>query len=277
MSSAIEQAKAYSKYNNDLMMSNTRQAQAYNSAEAAKNRDWQERLANSAHQREVSDLKKAGLNPVLSAGGQGATTGSGASASSDAAGVDTSMVGAIIDMASAQLNSATSLQQTAMQTQASIANNIRNNMVDLEKHFTSGGNTLVGQARTAMNVFGRLMGLNVDPVTDDLLGAGVSTKKVMNSDGTASYYYYKDGKRSTSKGNSYKPRGYANSDDLISAIMNGNQKYYDSGKKSSSRNRNANKAVYGIYKFFDNQKINKYRYNSTHKRITQMYKGKKRK
>lgn len=55
-------------------------ANAFRSAEAQKNRDWQERMSNTAYQRRMEDMKKAGLNPVLAYTQGGATTPGGATA-----------------------------------------------------------------------------------------------------------------------------------------------------------------------------------------------------
>jgi hypothetical protein len=58
----------------------SKREQEFNAQQAQLNRDFQRQMSNTAHRRQVRDLKAAGLNPILSAN-QGASTPSGSQAS----------------------------------------------------------------------------------------------------------------------------------------------------------------------------------------------------
>lgn len=55
-------------------------AMNFNSTEALANREWQERMSNTAYQRAVKDMREAGLNPILAFQNGGASTPGGSTA-----------------------------------------------------------------------------------------------------------------------------------------------------------------------------------------------------
>lgn len=115
-SAGFSVADTFDKYA-AMIKANAAENNAWSAQQAQINRDWQERMSSTAHQREVVDLKKAGLNPVLSVnGGQGAATTSGATASTD-----TSANSAIAGILGSILQSQVSLENQRLSAQTNLA------------------------------------------------------------------------------------------------------------------------------------------------------------
>lgn len=106
--------------NNSASKANADSTNDFNAQQAQANRDFQERMSNTAYQRGVADMEKAGLNPMLAYSQGPAQVPTGSSASGVVAQVENPVPKAV--QAFQSVSSAQQAQAQVEQTKATVNN-----------------------------------------------------------------------------------------------------------------------------------------------------------
>jgi len=121
--------------------------QQFNAGQSQINRDWQERMSNTAYQRASADMQQAGLNPAMMFGaGSSASTPSGGAASSPQSPPRTSPMSAVVGGMQQAISSAVSMKSMDKMTEE-ISNLKVDNSLLAEKVKTQEEETRLTHAR----------------------------------------------------------------------------------------------------------------------------------
>lgn len=145
-----------------LINEQTQLNNSWSAEQAQKQMDFQERMSSTAHQREIADLKAAGLNPVLSAN-SGASSPTGAMASGTDANIS-AIANVAVSLANAESARAQAASYNSMR--ASDLNGIAGILQLLGVNVPRGS---LGAAATAINGLAKM---NTTKVANSLDFAG---------------------------------------------------------------------------------------------------------
>lgn len=151
----------------------------FNAQQASINRDFQERMSNTAYQRSIADMKKAGINPMLAVTQGGASAPSGSSASGTTGHAQHSALGSAISgglsglMAKAQLEN---MQANTAKTSAEAINSAAMNPLSmlLRKYSQGGANTIDELTVNLPKIIGGALHSAVSTAKDVTSGIGNS-------------------------------------------------------------------------------------------------------
>lgn len=144
-------------------------ARAFNAAEAEKQRLYEAELSNTSYQRQVNDMKLAGVNPALALGGAavGASTPSGSAASGPAAsGPAASAAGKGMSFAEAMASATAQAQLQEMRSR------IRRNDSASDKDDASTARQLIENSRIGSFLDAEIRELNASSASSESKAAG---------------------------------------------------------------------------------------------------------
>lgn len=171
--------KETSAANSALSQSFAREQMKFNADQAQINRAWQEQMSNTAHQREVKDLLAAGLNPVLSSGGTGASSPSGSAASGASGSVDEGFTSALSNYLISLINSATAINTAGISAGAvtESANISSRTQLELAENYPSNPYSLVSSILGGVGKTRDKLGLDLSKIPGiSVLGSAKSNQ-----------------------------------------------------------------------------------------------------